>query len=80
MMDGKIIYSKFPSEFEKDYWKGEREYSRKKKKQEEYEERKRQAKIKEMIDRGEYVAGNEPDHNDLWYQVHILSWDRMKFD
>ena len=46
MMEGKIIFGKFPSEFEKDYWKGEREYQRKKKKQEEYEERKRQAKIK----------------------------------
>jgi hypothetical protein len=57
MIEGKIIYGKFPTEFEKEYWRGEREYMRKKKKQDEYEERKRNAKIKKMIDRGEYVRG-----------------------
>jgi len=46
MLEGKIIFGKFPTEFEKDFWTGEREYHRKKRKQEEYELKKKQIKIK----------------------------------
>ena len=67
MLEGKIIFGKFPSEFEKDTWTGERDYHRKKKKQEEFELKKKQAKIKQMIDRGEMWEQQEqgPEHTDL---------------
>ena len=72
MMEGKIIYGKFPTEFEKEYWEGEREYARKKKKQEEFEHKKRQAKIKKMIDSGEaWIEETPPEHNELWEKASI---------
>lgn len=66
MLEGKVIFGKFPSEFEKDYWQGEREYHRKKRAQEEHERKKQYIKIKQMADRGEYPQEEEPpEHTEL---------------
>lgn len=61
-MEGKMIFGKFPSEAEKDYFKAEREERRRQKEREERERRKREKAIREAMAAAER---SEPDHTDL---------------
>lgn len=61
-MEGKMIFGKFPTEAEKDYFKGEREERRRQKEREARERRKREKQIRDAMDAADR---SDPGKTDL---------------